>query len=64
MLGPENPIEVRTAKSFISRNVGKSNPTGQKTIVFGTQHGYHAATNGGGYVTQAEAGSSLSARQH
>ena len=61
---PENPIELPTAKSFISCNVGLANSTGRKTIVFGTDAGYHPATNGDGYVTQAEAGSSLSARQH
>ena len=59
--GPENPLELRTAKSFISCNVGKPNSTGQKTFVFGTNSGYRPATNGDGYVTQAEAGSSLSA---
>ena len=62
--GPENPLELRTAKSFISCNVGKPNSTGQKTFVFGTSLRYRRAANGGGYVTQAEAGSSLSARQH
>ena len=64
LLGPENPFELRTAKSFILCNVGSPKLAGQKTLVFGTLFGYHPATNGDGYVTQAEAGSSLSARQH